>query len=155
MTLEWYHELFLAQVEVLDEVGITIEDDTLVMEVTEQNGRAVLNDDDCSEARSQTLTIRFISGTNTHHKGYLCHLWNSYLDGTNNYPRTVHELYNILQRRHGSDGVSFAQNGQRPDLSNVRCYSCQQMGHYANTSECPNYKPSSNKNNKSSIWQQQ
>ena len=27
MTLEWYHELFLAQVEVLDEVGITIEDD--------------------------------------------------------------------------------------------------------------------------------
>ena len=27
MTLERYHELFMAQVEVLDEVGITIEDD--------------------------------------------------------------------------------------------------------------------------------
>ena len=57
MTLEWYHELFLAQVEVLDEVGITIEDDTLVMEVAGQNGRAVLNDDDRSEAQSQELTI--------------------------------------------------------------------------------------------------
>ena len=50
MTLERYHELFLVQVEVLDEVGITIEDDALVMEVAEQNGRAVPNDDDCSEA---------------------------------------------------------------------------------------------------------
>ena len=50
MTLERYHELFLAQVEVLDEVGITIEDNALVMEVAEQNGRAVPNDDDRSEA---------------------------------------------------------------------------------------------------------
>ena len=31
----------------------------------------------------------------------------------------------------------------------VQCYSCQQMGHYANTPECPNYKPNSNKNNDS------
>ena len=149
------HELFLAQVEVLDEVGITIADDVLVMEVVGQNGRAEPNDDDCSEARSQELAIRFILGTNTHHKGYLRHLQNSYLDGTDNYPRTVHEAYNILRRReeetpvHGveSDGVSFAQSGQQWDLSNVWCYSCQQMGHYANTPECPNYKPSQNKNN--------
>ena len=105
MTLEWYHELFLAQVEVLDEIGITIEDDTLVMEVAEQNRRAVPNDDDCSEARSQELTIRFIRGTNLHHKGYLRHLRNSYLDGTNNYPRTVHEhitSYGDARRMHWS-----------------------------------------------------
>ena len=57
MTLERYHELFLAQAEVLDEVGITIEDDALVMEVTGQNGRVVPNNDDCSEARSQELAI--------------------------------------------------------------------------------------------------
>ena len=109
-------------------------------------------------AQSQERTIRFIQGTNTHHKGYLCHLRNLYLDGTDNYPRTVHEAYNILRRHeeetpvHGikSDGVSFAQSGQQQDLSNVRCYSCQQMGHYANTPECPNYKPSQNKNNESS-----
>ena len=128
------------------------------MEVAEQNGRAVPNDDDCSEAQSQELTIRFIRGTNLHHKGYLCHLRNSYLGGTNNYPRTVHEAYNILQRREEDllaqsiegDGVSFVQSGQWQDLSNVWCYSCQQMGHYANTPECPNYKPNSNKSNESS-----
>ena len=45
------------------------------------------------------------------------------------------------------DGMSFAQSGQRRDMSNVRCYSCQQMGHYANTPDCPNYKPNSNKTN--------
>ena len=96
MTLERYHELFLAQVEVLDEVGITVEDDVLVIEVAEQNGREVPNDDDCTEAWSQELAIWFIRGTNLHHKGYLCHLQNLYLDGSNNYPRTVHKAYNIL-----------------------------------------------------------
>ena len=45
--------------------------------------------------------------------------------------------------------MSFAQNGQQWDMSNVWCYSCQQMGHYTNTPECPNYKPSSSKNNDS------
>ena len=96
MMLEQDHELFLVQVEVLDEVGITIEDDALVMEVVEQNGREVPNDDDRTEAWSQELAIRFIRGTNLHHKGYLRHLQNSYLDRSDNYPRTVHEAYNIL-----------------------------------------------------------
>ena len=157
MTLERYHELFLAQTEVLDEVGITIEDEALVEEVTGENGRIEPNDDDRREARDQELAIRFIRGTNHNHKGYLRHLRNSYLDGTDNYPRTVHEAYNILRRREEeapvqgleSDGVSFAQTGQRRDLSNIRCYSCQQMGHYANTPECPNYKGNQNENNNS------
>ena len=48
-----------------------------------------------------------------------------------------------------SDGVSFAQSGERRDTSNVRCYSCQQMGHYANSPECPNYKSNTNKNKES------
>ena len=94
-----------------------------------------------------------------HHKGYLHHLRNSYLDGSDNYPRTVHEAYNILRRREEetpdqgleSDGVSFAQNGQWRDLSNIRCYSCQQMGHYANTPECPNYKANQNQSNNSNV----
>ena len=155
MTLERYHELFLAQVEVLDEVGITIKDDALAIEVAHHNGRVVPTEADRIEARSQELAIRFVRGTNSNHKGYLRHLRNSYLDGSDNYPRTVHEAYNILRRREEEspppsmegDGVSFAQTGQRRDLSNVRCYSCQQMGHYANTPECPNYKPSLNQSN--------
>ena len=69
MTLERYHELFLAQVEVLDEVGITIEDKVLVVEVAGENGRVEPNDDDQREAQDQELAIHFIRGTNMHHKG--------------------------------------------------------------------------------------
>ena len=159
MTLERCHELFLAQTEVLDEVGITTEDKALVVEIAGENGRVEPNDDDRREAWDQELAMRFIRGTNLNHKGYLRHLRNSYLDGSDNYPRTVHEAYNILQRREEeapaqgleSDGVSFAQNGQQRDLSNIRCYSCQQMGHYANTPECPNYKGNQNQNNNSNV----
>ena len=69
----------------------------------------------------------------------------------------MHESYNILQRHEENlpaqgiegDGVSFAQSGERRDMSNVRCYSCQQMGHYANSPECPNYKTNTSKNNES------
>ena len=96
MMLEHYHKLFLAQVEVLDEVSITVEDDALVTEVAQQNGREVPNGDDHTKARSQELAIRFIRGTNINHKAYLRHLQNSYLDRHDNYPRTVHEAYNIL-----------------------------------------------------------
>ena len=86
MMLERYHKLFLAQVEVLDEVSITVEDDALVTEVLQQNGREVPNDDDCTEARSQELAIQFIRGTNINQKGYLRHLRNLYLDRHDNYP---------------------------------------------------------------------
>ena len=41
MKLERYHELFLAQVEVLDEVGVTIPDSALIQQVAEQHGRGV------------------------------------------------------------------------------------------------------------------
>ena len=155
--LECYHKLFLVQVEVLDEVGIMLEDDALVTEVAHQNGREVPNEDDRTEARSQELVIWFVRGTNNNHKGYLHHLRNSYLDRCDNYSRTVHEAYDILRRREEDlppptiegHGVSFTQSSQRWDMSNVWCYSCQQMGHYAKTPECPNYKPSSNKSNDS------
>ena len=39
MKLERYHEIFLAQVEMLDEVGGTIPDTTLIQHVAEQHGR--------------------------------------------------------------------------------------------------------------------
>ena len=97
------------------------------MEVVHQNGREVANEDDRTEARGQELAIWFIRGTNNNHKGYLRHLRNSYLDGRNNYPRSVHEAYNILRRCEEDipppsmegDGVSFAQSSQRQDTSNV------------------------------------
>ena len=147
MKLERYHEIFLAQVEVLDEVGVTIADAALEQHVAEQHGRGVPVAADKEEAKQIALAMHFVKGTNASHKPYLAHLRNSYLDGLDVYPNTVQEAYNILQRReeiHGAppvdgEGVAFAQRGGR-DLSTVTCYSCQQTGHYANSPECPNYR---------------
>ena len=147
MKLERYHEIFLAQVEVLEEVGVTIADTALVQHVAQQHGRDEPVEADHNEAKQIALSIQFIKGTNASHKPYLTHLRNSYLDGLDVYPNTVQEAYNILQRReelHGTppvegDGVAFTQRSGR-DMSTVTCYSCNQKGHYANSPDCPNYK---------------
>ena len=97
MKLECYHEIFLTQVEVLDEVGITIPDTALIQHDTEQHGRGAPIAADHEEAKQMVLTIQFIKGTNASHKPYLSHLCNSYLDGLDVYPNTVQEDYNILQ----------------------------------------------------------
>ena len=98
MKLECYHELFLAQVDVLNEVGVTIPDTALMQHVAEQQGRGEPAAADHDEANQIALTIQFIKGTNASHKPYLSHLRNSYLDGLDVYPNTVQEAYNILQR---------------------------------------------------------
>ena len=147
MRLERYHELFLAQVDVLNEVGVTIPDAALVQHVAEQHGRGEPVEADHEEAKQIALTIQFIKGTNASHKPYLSHLRNSYLDGLDVYPNTVQEAYNILQRREElhnvptveGDGIAFAQRNGR-DMSTVTCYSCNQTGHYANSPECPNFR---------------
>ena len=151
MKLERYHEIFLAQVEVLDEVGVTIADTALVQHVAQQHGRDEPVAADNEEVKQIALAMQFIKGTNASHKPYLAHLRNSYLDGLDVYPNTVQEAYNILQRReeiHGvppvdGEGVAFAQRSGR-DLSTVTCYSCQQTGHYANSPECLNYRGNNN-----------
>ena len=146
MKLEQYHEIFLAQVEVLDEVGVSITDTALIQQVAEQHGRGVPTAADQEEGKQIALAIQFIKGTKSNHKPYLSHLRNSYLDGLDMYSNMVQEAYNILQHREEThnvpslecDGVTFAQwNGR--DMSTVTCYSCQQKGHYTNSPECPNY----------------
>jgi hypothetical protein len=99
-SLQRYHELFLGQVEVLEEVGVTIPDESLVESIAAANGRAGAPEEaDWTAAREQALAIRFIRGANDSHKTYLTHLRNSFLDGSDYYPSTLHEAYNILQRR--------------------------------------------------------
>ena len=141
MKLERYHELFLAQVEVLDKVGVTIPDTALITSIANSHAREEQNDDDHQEAKQVALT-----GTNANHHAYLQHLHNSYLDRDDIYPSSVHDAYNILWCReedytamsNEQDGLSFAQAGQRRNMSQVTCYGCGGWGHFANSPECPN-----------------
>ena len=96
MKLERYYEIFLAQVEVLDEVGVSIADTARIQQVAEQHGRGAPMAADREESKQTALVIQFIKGTNANHKPYLSHLRNCYLDGLDVYPSTVQEAYNIL-----------------------------------------------------------
>jgi hypothetical protein len=144
MPLQRYHELFIAQVQVLDEVGVSIADEALIKKIAETNGNvdpngdAVPTDTDRASARELSLELRFIRGANGNYKSYLTHLHNSYLDGNDYYPKTLHEAYNILQRRESdvptgstttSDGIAFTTAGK------VICFNCGKPGHYARN--CP------------------
>ena len=62
--LEHYHEIFLAQVEVLDEVGVTVADMALVQHVAQQHGRDEPVAADHEEAKQIALSIQFFKGTN-------------------------------------------------------------------------------------------
>ena len=114
--------------------------------------RSVPNENDRSEAKEQSLAIRFIRGSNKKYRGYLTHLRNSYLDHNDNYPNSLQQAYNVLQRRelepynhiNHSDGIAFATRGSgvsngsidaRDNMSNNRshitCYKCGKNGHYA------------------------
>jgi hypothetical protein len=104
MPLQCYHELFIAQVQVLDEVGVSIADQALINKIAETNGNVNLDGDadptdaDRASACELSLALQFIRGANRNYKSYLTHLCNSYLDGNDYYPTTLHEAYNILQR---------------------------------------------------------
>ncbi len=79
MSLQRYHELFLAQVQVLDKVGISIANEALVNDVAVRNGNvgpdggAIPDDADRVSCREMSLAIRFIRGANSNYKSYLTH----------------------------------------------------------------------------------
>jgi hypothetical protein len=118
MSLQRYYELFLNHVEVLDEVGVTIADTSLINSVARANEHEEPTEEDMVIAKEQALAVRFLRGTNENYASYLTHLRNSYLDGYDNYPSTLHDAYNVLQRREPdrvtgvleNDGVAFVNN---------------------------------------------
>jgi hypothetical protein len=135
MSLQRYHELYISQAEVLEQVGVTIEDKSLVELIACNNLRAVPNQDDRNTAREQALAIRFIRGTNDGYKSYMAHLCNNFLEGNDNYPTTLHHTYKILQRReeehpvteHQADGMAFANVGASnsdKNLDHITCFEC-------------------------------
>ena len=155
MSLQRYHELFLNQVQVLEEAGGNITNDALAKEVAKENKRKwnEPTEEDWAKARERILAIRFILGANARHSAeYLAHLKNSFLEGNNNYPKMLSKAYNILSRWEpasgtssvldGGEGVSFVNSGsnqtqqQRNNGSiarkQVKCFNCRTEGHYAN-----------------------
>jgi hypothetical protein len=143
-SLQAYHDRYLAHVQVLEEVGVSIVPSTVVDFVAGKNGRIGFETSaDVAEANELYLATCFLQSVGPKFTSYLRHLRDGFLDGQNLYPSTLQQAYNILQRRStstpqlqpqlpGSDRVAFAQQGT--DLRRITCFRCGAKGHYAN--EC-------------------
>jgi hypothetical protein len=141
-SLQAYHQRYLAQVQVLQEMGIRLVPSTIVDYVADKNGhQGIVLAADRTEANELYLATCFLQSVNQNYSSYLDHLRDSFLDGQEVYPSTLHQAYNILQRRSvsinqphltGGDGVAFTQSS---GARNVTCFRCQEQGHYAN--DCP------------------
>ena len=102
-----------------------------------------------AEADARVKAVAFLLGSDKARYGKLIEdLENDYLQGRNNYPRTVLAAYNLLtnwkqETRFGwrapqADGVAFAttDGGKKtPVKKNVTCHKCGVKGHYA--TDCP------------------
>jgi hypothetical protein len=98
MSIQQYYDFFLAHVEVIKAVGATIVDTCLVEEKSKKNnhlGSLTKSAHDTADERA--LAIQFIQGVNVQHQAYLKHPHNSYFDGTDVHPTTLHQAYYILQ----------------------------------------------------------
>jgi hypothetical protein len=133
---------------VLDAVGVDIVDRTLLSTVAANKGNDPPTEDDHEDAKQMTLATRFIRSVNSKHELYLKELRHSQLNGNDDYPTTLSDAYNILQRRQPDvtpaihhDGLSFllseglcaGTNGIT--YPNITCRRCRKTGHYGNY--CP------------------
>lgn len=123
MSLIRYYDLFTNQVSVLQEMGVSLSDASVVEAIAASNGRpGAATDDDVKAAVDQAMAVQFLKQANSTFRSYLIHLRNSFLDGIDFYPTNVHQAYNILQRRESesggvpiieNEGIAFVNAGQK------------------------------------------
>ena len=88
MTLLCYHELFLAQVALMEELGISVIAPTYVEAIAKKNNCAgSATDEDREEAKQRTYALQFIKGAQKSlHDPHLAHLRRDFLEGHDMYP---------------------------------------------------------------------
>ena len=142
-SLQKYYERFVSQVDVMNEVKVSVTDEAVVDEAR-TNGRHFPTDADRAVAKERTLAMRFIRGGNIRFKTYPTELRHSPLNGVNNYPETLTIAYNIMQRREdagpptfdNTEAIAFVNAGRDGrTFHDIKCFNCNKKGHYA--SQCP------------------
>jgi hypothetical protein len=153
MTDACFLEKFLTCVAVLEQYGGTIgRDQGSVEDEIDAAGYTILATAEKTKqasnvARSKFLAMAYLLAVDKQRYGKLLdELENYFTKGTDNYPNSVMNAYNLVVNHKGqqrvvsrlfndSEAVSFANvDGKKvpPDIATIKCYACQNMGHYAN-----------------------
>jgi hypothetical protein len=115
-----------------------------------------------STAKERYLAVAMLSACdNSRYNRLSEELENDYTKGSNHYPKTVTEAYNlivnyrqsksIVRIYNDSEGVAFVnvdanrqpRDRQFRDIEKVKCYNCNKKGHYSD--ECPDKEPEKEK----------
>jgi hypothetical protein len=150
-SLHNYHKRMVALVEAMKAVGISIVDPCLVEQVAGENERkaseATLADK--REAISRAIAMQFVRGADSRYDSYRSELAHAFLNGRDEYPRTLSAAIEVMSKRHdiatrrttSGEGVAFATTGKgdsdvKPKTKDhITCFKCGEKGHYK--SECP------------------
>jgi hypothetical protein len=157
-SLQKYYEGTVAFVESIKSMGISLSQELVVTDNARSNEREAATEEDRHAATERAIAMAFISGASGKYAEYHKHLRNCHLDGHDNYPKTIHEAYNILQRRevdggvsHGGDNrVAFVNNGATSSVTSTArrfqtprsCFRCHSVEHLI--AACPHpedYQP--------------
>jgi hypothetical protein len=153
LTAAQYLEKFQNIVDVIEQTGGSVGVDPGIesalitekgMDATKMSADEV--EENKKDAQGRYLAVAFLLGADRNRYGKMVEdLENDFLQGQNNYPRTLTAAYHLLtnwkqdprnlMRPFGpvNDGLAFANDGRR-DKSNITCHKCNKKGHYAN--EC-------------------
>ena len=103
MSIQRYYELFLSQVTVLQEVGITMSNDAIAFKIASKKSHEIAKPEDYTKACKWATAICFIQGVNPRYSAqYLMHLRNIHLEGNDYYPWTLTEAYHTLSHHETS-----------------------------------------------------
>jgi hypothetical protein len=160
-----YRARFESIVNAMKEVNLSVVDPCVLEQVAVGHGRTIATATaaDREEAHQKVIANQFIRGSNDRYKAYKRELENAVLNERDEYPVTLADALEIMDRRVddlpmpalGGDGVAFVQQsgnnapgaelaednitGNPPNndrYAHIRCFQCGQMGHFAN--RCPN-----------------
>jgi Zinc knuckle len=153
---EQYHQKFQNLVEYVDGCGgglgnVKVLQTEMLLKIAATHGTPTADEivEGKTKARERFYATMFLRREDKNSFGVLQRkMYNDKLQGRDKYPNTIIEAYHLMvnwqpefKHRSGNnatnDGVAFANTGSNnhKDISTVKCFNCNEMGHYS--SSCP------------------